>query len=334
MLRAGLEAGRGEFDAAHRHYRAARTTLRPGHGDGIFEIYLAELALWQGRWTDALRHARDALALARVPFAAHHLRVWFCAKALRAQAEVAALARAGRDPAALRQAVEAADALIDDTRQAARLASRITPNADGWLALAEAEYQRALGRSDHRLWSQATDAWDRLDRAPEAAYCRWRRAEALAVNDDSAIGSGKPDPAKPLREAHAIAVRLQARPLLRQLELLAQRARIDLTPPSDGGPPAEPPYPALGLTRREAEVLSLIADGLTNREIAEALSISASTASVHVSNILRKLDAPNRREAAAIAHRVQQTSEPTRSRMSAGTGAAPVTRTSLRYGAR
>jgi DNA-binding CsgD family transcriptional regulator len=60
----------------------------------------------------------------------------------------------------------------------------------------------------------------------------------------------------------------------------------------------------LGLTPREAEVLKLIARGYTNREVAEALVISVKTAGVHVSNILRKLDAPNRREAAAIAHRI------------------------------
>ena len=60
----------------------------------------------------------------------------------------------------------------------------------------------------------------------------------------------------------------------------------------------------LGLTPREAEVLTLVARGLTNREIAAALVISVKTASVHVSHILRKLDAPNRFEAAAIAHRI------------------------------
>ena len=60
----------------------------------------------------------------------------------------------------------------------------------------------------------------------------------------------------------------------------------------------------LGLTTREAEVLTLVSRGFTNREIAETLVISVKTASVHVSHILRKLDAPNRLEAAAIAHRL------------------------------
>ena len=51
-------------------------------------------------------------------------------------------------------------------------------------------------------------------------------------------------------------------------------------------------------------MLTLVARGLTNREIADVLVISVKTAGVHVSNILRKLDAPNRLEAAAIAHRL------------------------------
>ena len=62
----------------------------------------------------------------------------------------------------------------------------------------------------------------------------------------------------------------------------------------------------LGLTAREAEVLALVARGYTNREIAVALVISVKTASVHVSHILRKLDAPNRLEAATIAHRLTE----------------------------
>jgi DNA-binding CsgD family transcriptional regulator/tetratricopeptide (TPR) repeat protein len=304
MLRACLEAGRGQFEAARRHYEAARTTLPADHDFGIFEIYLAELALWEGRWTDALGLAQAALALARLPPAAGHLRAWFCARALRAQAELAAFAQVGRDPAALAQAVAGAEVMIDETRTAVQAASRITRNSGGWLALAEAEYHRALGRSDHDLWARAADSWDDLDRAPEAAYCRWRRAEALIVTGHAGAGAGRAAATESLREACAIAGQLQAQPLLTQVERLAQQARISLAPPSSHVLD-QAPRTALGLTRREAEVLSLIASGLTNREIAGTLTISVSTASVHVSNILRKLDAPNRQEAAAIAHRIQ-----------------------------
>jgi DNA-binding NarL/FixJ family response regulator len=51
-------------------------------------------------------------------------------------------------------------------------------------------------------------------------------------------------------------------------------------------------------------VLRLLALGATNRQIADALFISIRTAGVHVSHILSKLDAANRAEAAAIAHRL------------------------------
>jgi DNA-binding NarL/FixJ family response regulator len=57
------------------------------------------------------------------------------------------------------------------------------------------------------------------------------------------------------------------------------------------------------LTPREVEVLRLVAEGRSNRQVAEALFISAKTASVHVSNILAKLGVSTRVEAAAIAHR-------------------------------
>jgi len=52
-----------------------------------------------------------------------------------------------------------------------------------------------------------------------------------------------------------------------------------------------------GLSRREDEILRLLANGLTDREIGEALTISTRTVETHVSNILRKLDARNRAEA-------------------------------------
>jgi len=56
-----------------------------------------------------------------------------------------------------------------------------------------------------------------------------------------------------------------------------------------------------GLTEREMEVLRLAAQGLSNKEIAQTLSISARTADFHVSNILKKLGAASRVEAAVWA---------------------------------
>jgi DNA-binding NarL/FixJ family response regulator len=62
----------------------------------------------------------------------------------------------------------------------------------------------------------------------------------------------------------------------------------------------------LGLTPREAEVLTLLARRSTNREIAAALVISVRTAEHHVAHILRKLGAANRLEAGAIVHDLAQ----------------------------
>ena len=64
---------------------------------------------------------------------------------------------------------------------------------------------------------------------------------------------------------------------------------------------AQDPY---GLTRRERDVLPLLVKGRTNRQIAEELFISENTAGVHVSNILGKLGASTRTEAAGIAARL------------------------------
>ena len=58
-----------------------------------------------------------------------------------------------------------------------------------------------------------------------------------------------------------------------------------------------------GLTRRERDVLRLLANGRSDREIAEALFVTRRTASKHVSAILAKLGVQSRTEAVAAAHR-------------------------------
>ena len=70
--------------------------------------------------------------------------------------------------------------------------------------------------------------------------------------------------------------------------------------PSETG---EAAAPAHGLTPRESEILRLLAEGLTNREIGDRLFISPSTAARHVANIFAKLDVDSRAKAAAFAHR-------------------------------
>jgi DNA-binding NarL/FixJ family response regulator len=91
-----------------------------------------------------------------------------------------------------------------------------------------------------------------------------------------------------------------------EISLLARRAMISLEAPgADSDAETVPKPERLGLTARELEVLRLVAAGRSNREIAGELFISAKTASVHVSNILSKLGATSRGEAAAAAHRLR-----------------------------
>jgi DNA-binding CsgD family transcriptional regulator len=98
--------------------------------------------------------------------------------------------------------------------------------------------------------------------------------------------------AERLGRAAPIAQRLGAVPLIAQVAELSRRAGGQ----ADAGDP--------GLTARELEVLRLVAAGHSNREIAAALTISPKTASVHVSNILAKLAAASRTEAAVKAHQL------------------------------
>jgi DNA-binding NarL/FixJ family response regulator len=97
-----------------------------------------------------------------------------------------------------------------------------------------------------------------------------------------------------------------AEPLLGEIEALVRRARLTgraEAAPDEGAATVADELERLGLTAREAEVLRLVADGLSNSQIAEELFISRKTASVHVSNILSKLGVATRVEAAALAHR-------------------------------
>jgi DNA-binding CsgD family transcriptional regulator len=298
MVRADVEVGLGYFDDARAHLDAARVTLREDRGLGVYDVYVAELALWEHRWTDADEAVRRGLALAASSHAAQ-IRSWLCAKGMRAQAELSALARARRNAQAVTARLGQADTLLQIARDAHPRASAVTPNAAGWLGLVVAEHARVRDPGTPRPWSEAAATWSELQRTPAVAYCRWREAEALIAN-----GGSRSEAGRHLREAHSIALELGARPLLHELELLARRSRMDLTMPNlEHKPERQRLEDVLGLTPREVEVLDLIARGCTNREIASALVISVKTADVHVSHILRKLDASNRSEAAAIAHR-------------------------------
>ncbi|PXY33664.1 hypothetical protein BAY59_08300 [Prauserella coralliicola] len=157
----------------------------------------------------------------------------------------------------------------------------------------EAEAARAQQQPDQALWETAVAAWEPLGHPLHLATALLGLAEARL-----ATGAGRDAAVVPLRRAAELTEALGARPLHDAVTALARRARIGL--PGEDGTGEQPRF---GLTARELDILRLVAEGLSNREIGERLFISPKTASVHVSNILGKLGVANRVEAAATAHR-------------------------------
>ncbi|MDT0269414.1 AAA family ATPase [Streptomyces sp. DSM 44915] len=163
----------------------------------------------------------------------------------------------------------------------------------GYGLLVEAELRRAEGRSTAADWAAVVDAFAALSRPYEEGWSRTRWAEALLAEGE------RERAAAALAEAHGLAVGLGAAPLVAEGARLAARGRLPL---GESAAPAGPGGPAL--TPRERDVLALVAAGRSNRRIAEELFISPKTVSVHVSNILAKLEVASRGEAAALAHRL------------------------------
>jgi DNA-binding CsgD family transcriptional regulator/tetratricopeptide (TPR) repeat protein len=283
LTRAYLCASRGEIGLARNELTAAerfRAHVNEQSRDWFVAVQLM-LALLDGD-ADQARH----LIAARPPFHEFSAREGLPVRAhvLRAIADLGIS--------------DAHDPPLPDQVLAECLDLASNPGADrgvgaGWTALAEAEHARCLDTSDRaERWTAAVARCDEFGMVYYAAYARYRLAQTRL--DDRT----RDDVPGLLRAAHDVARELAARPLLDDVVALARRAHIDL-----GTGPATTSTDGLGLTPREMEVLLLVADGRTNPEIAEQLYISAKTASVHVSNILRKLEVSNRGEAAALAHR-------------------------------
>ena len=140
-------------------------------------------------------------------------------------------------------------------------------------------------REPHR--SHITGAWREAARGWSELGCPYEQALALSMGDEPAQ-----------REALAILDRIGASAaagrIRRQMRSLGTRA-------VPRGPIAETRANPAGLTRRQAQVLMLMIEGLTNAQIAARLSLSPKTAEHHVAAVLARLGARTRTEAADAA---------------------------------
>ncbi len=168
------------------------------------------------------------------------------------------------------------------------------------LAQAKAEMARARGRARARDWARAAQAWEAIAQPYPTAVAHWREAECLVVAGDRGVA------ADAATRALSGAQALGSRWLEREVRTLADRGRLSLHGArlAPTAPEAAAPEDPFGLTARERQVLALVAQGATNRQIGAALYMAEKTASVHVSRILAKLDVRGRTEAAAVAHRL------------------------------
>jgi DNA-binding CsgD family transcriptional regulator/tetratricopeptide (TPR) repeat protein len=170
---------------------------------------------------------------------------------------------------------------------------RFGPEAVAWIQRLDAEWLRWRWRAQVEppdeaelveAWRETERLFDAYGNVFELARVRARLAGVLRLTGDDAAARTAGDLAREAARA------LGAQPLL--AELTAQGSTGGrIAPASDV------------LTPREREILALVAEGRTNGEIGKQLFIATKTVSVHVSNILGKLGAASRTEAAALARR-------------------------------
>lgn len=277
---------RGETDAAAKLYRSTRSTF-VALGEVEMQIKLgvarvaAELLLARQDPAQAWADLSPLVAPDHRPYPGYELPL--IATAARALAAI----RTGSNPL---PAAEAAAAEAGMRELAAGMA--FWPTSDLWMSVFDAELSGPSGAgNDPVSWRRAVDAVaDPAAPAHLRAYAQLRLGRALAESGDRAAA------ASALQTAIAEADLLGAGLVSAEAHAVAERAGIPLD-----GDHAKPAADATELTARERQVLELIAQGLSNRQIGERLFISAKTASVHVSAILRKLGASSRTEAAFLA---------------------------------
>jgi DNA-binding CsgD family transcriptional regulator/tetratricopeptide (TPR) repeat protein len=306
-----LAVANGDREAAERHLIGARRIggARGGHprtGGGTEVLAAAELALARGDAGSVRAVVAAALEgshASQLPGHRAHLMVL----GLRAEAEVALAARVRGDRPGIAAARSRGAALLLHART--RWPGAIPGLARAFRLQALAEAGRIDGAVPARRWEGVMEAWRSLDRPVAAAHGGLRAAEAhlAATGSGAATVAERAATARLIATAISLATPTGATPLLDALHDLARRARLDLVRdagrPGDDGPGPDVTA-GTGLTTRELEVLALLAEGRTNRQIGEALFISPKTVSVHVTNILSKLGVGGRLEAATTALRL------------------------------
>jgi len=313
-----LAVDRGDHDVARDRLEVARAwchQVGDGRLNGLLHRSLAELAGWQGRYDDARRevdvglellaHTGDPEMAARIAAVGVRVEADDADHARRAGGRAARPGRAGRwagGEAAGGPGARAAGLVARLEELAAAAEERKAPPSSetrASLLTGQAELGRVAGRPDPDRWREATEAWEAVGFPYCAAYAHFRWGEAALAGGDDTTARGE------LRAAWDAAADLGARPLAGAIERLARRGRVDIGVAAAPAPAsATAGGPEAALTPRESEVLALVAEGRTNRQIGEALFISEKTASVHVSRLLAKLGAANRGEAAAAARRL------------------------------
>nr|WP_017591036.1 LuxR family transcriptional regulator [Nocardiopsis potens] len=243
-----------------------------------------ELLLAEGEVAEAAELARTALSSG--DFTTSPGYGW---EMLDLFAEVLAVSAADRRVTA--EGAAGLRAVVDRNIGVMPLRGPVTRARQATVAARLSEVSGASPAESARLWQEAVELWRPLPLRLRLADALLRSAEARAAADGDRDRS-----AEEVREAAGLAKDCGAPVLRNRAEDLARRLGLPLDA-SSGAPPARPS----GLTPREVEVLRLLARGSTNAEIGAELFISAKTASVHVSNILAKLDVANRAAAGARA---------------------------------
>lgn len=296
LVPATIELRRGHLEQAERLVRNAElltaATVDP-QVRGEVRICQAELALARDDPGSALAAVESGLRITAgtgwVGYTAE-----LCALGLRAIADQAERGHGGGGRAL-------ADSLLDHARNTISAVQAgggtVADEQGAMVALAEAEHSRLTRSADPQRWDDAATRFQRASRPYLEAYAQLRRAETVLAG-----GGSRAEARDALRHAQHVANRLDAALLAARIDSLARLARLPLgSPGADGQQSKATPG---GLTPREREVAELLIAGCSDKEIAKRLFISPKTASVHVSNIVHKLDAHNRIEAARIAERL------------------------------